>query len=84
LRSNYANYQAGVGFTELYEGSGGCESGGAGVLTKNGRGKYVILAIEDYEKDTMTIFEDEIITEVRKHRTELLEEYGDRRLPQAS
>jgi hypothetical protein len=24
----------------------------------------------------MTVFEDEIVTEVRKHRTELLEEYG--------
>jgi hypothetical protein len=24
----------------------------------------------------MTIFEDEIVAEVRKHRTELLEEYG--------
>jgi hypothetical protein len=24
----------------------------------------------------MNVFEDEIVTEVRKHRTELLEEYG--------
>ena len=47
----YAEYQADLRSAELRRGAAGCGAAGAPFfLTKNGRGEYTIVDMQDYEK----------------------------------
>ena len=47
----YGKYFTSIGFEKLYEVLKNCHRGEPVYLTRNGRGRFVVMDIEDYESD---------------------------------